>query len=50
MKPVLPLLRWAFPAQILTTEKIGRAMLIVARDGAPKKVLESRDIWALVRT
>jgi uncharacterized protein YbjT (DUF2867 family) len=47
MKPVLPLLRWAFPAQILTTEKIGRAMLIVARDGAPKRILESRDINAL---
>jgi uncharacterized protein YbjT (DUF2867 family) len=50
LKPVLPLLRWMFPAQVLTTEKIGQAMLIVAREGAPKKVLESRDIDGLTRT
>ncbi len=46
-KPVLPLLRWAFPGQILTTKVIGRAMLKVVRTGAPKKILESRDINAL---
>jgi uncharacterized protein YbjT (DUF2867 family) len=45
-KPLLPLARWAFPAHILTTEQIGRAMLQVARRGAPKRVLESRDIRA----
>jgi hypothetical protein len=38
-----------FPSQVLTTEKIGQAMLIVARRGAPKKVLESRDIDQLTR-
>jgi len=42
--PVLPLVRRLFPNSILTTEQIGRAMLAVARRGAPKKVLESRDI------
>src|SRR6266852_4313405 len=40
-KPVLPMLRWAFPDFILTTEQIGRAMLAVARNGAPKRILES---------
>jgi uncharacterized protein YbjT (DUF2867 family) len=47
-KPVLPLLRSAFPNYVLTTEDIGRAMLIAARRGFPKRVLESRDIRALV--
>ena len=46
-KPLLPMLRRAFPAHILTTAQIGRAMLIVARTGAPKHVLETRDISAL---
>jgi uncharacterized protein YbjT (DUF2867 family) len=46
-KPLMPILRWAFPNQILTTEQIGRAMLKVARSGAPKRILESRDINAL---
>ncbi len=45
-KPLLPLLRWAFPDSILTTEQIGLAMLAVARNGAPKRILESKDIVA----
>jgi uncharacterized protein YbjT (DUF2867 family) len=48
-KPLLPLLRALAPATILTTEVIGRAMLAVARDGAAKPVLESRDIEAVAR-
>jgi len=44
MKPVIPMLRILFPSYVLTTEEIGRAMLIVAKRGAPKKVLESMDI------
>ena len=43
-KPLLPVLRWAFPNYVLTTEQIGRAMLAVARHGFPKRVLESKDI------
>lgn len=46
LKPVMPLLRWTLPSQILTTEEIGRAMLRVVRIGARKRVLESRDIRA----
>lgn len=47
--PILPLFRLAFRNYILTTEEIGRAMINVAQTGAPKKVLESRDILALGR-
>lgn len=44
--PLLPLVRRAFPNQVLSTELIGRAMLAVARRGFPKHVLESADIRA----
>ncbi len=46
-EPLLPLLRRLWPGYILTTEQFGRAMLTVARHGAPKRVLESPDISAL---
>jgi hypothetical protein len=46
-KPLLPLLRRLWPGQILTTEQFGRAMLLVVRQGAPKRVLEL-DINALM--
>jgi uncharacterized protein YbjT (DUF2867 family) len=49
-KPVLPLLRWVFPGQILTTEQVGRAMLAVARQGFPKKILEIKDIQIVAKT
>ena len=45
--PLIPLLRRMFPNQILTTEEMGRAMLNAVRHGAPKRVLESRDIRLL---
>ena len=41
-KPLLPLLKRLLP--VVTTEQFGRAMLIVARHGAPKRVLESSDL------
>jgi uncharacterized protein YbjT (DUF2867 family) len=47
MRPVLPLLKRIWPNHILTTEQFGRAMLRVAREGAPTRVLESRDINAI---
>jgi uncharacterized protein YbjT (DUF2867 family) len=46
--PLLPLLRRMMPGYVLTTEQFGRAMLVVARRGAPRRVLESKDIAALV--
>ncbi len=42
--PVVPALRALFPRHVTTTEQIGRAMLNVARRGAPKRILESADI------
>jgi uncharacterized protein YbjT (DUF2867 family) len=45
--PLLPLL-WAIaPGAVITTEELGRAMIRVARQGAPKRVLENRDLRAL---
>ncbi|HVN94382.1 MAG TPA: hypothetical protein VMT38_11825 [Terracidiphilus sp.] len=49
-RPFLPLLLRAFPNQVLTTDEIGRAMLLVARGGAPKPILETSDIRSLLRT
>ncbi len=46
--PVLSLLRRAFPNHVLTTEEIGLAMLVVARFGYPKPILEVRDIRAVL--
>lgn len=42
--PLLPLLRRLWPDQVLTTGVVGRAMLEVARRGAPAPVLETADI------
>jgi uncharacterized protein YbjT (DUF2867 family) len=36
-----------FPKYATTTEVLGRAMIKAARDGAPKRILESQDINAL---
>lgn len=47
MAPVLPLLQRMLPTLMTTTEQLGRAMLRAARDGAPKRILETRDINAL---
>jgi hypothetical protein len=33
-----------FPKYVTTTEQVGRAMLKIARQGAPKPVLENLDI------
>ena len=42
--PVLPLLNAALPRFVTTTAQVGRAMIKVARKGAPKPVLENADI------
>jgi len=49
-KPLLSGLHRAFPNAILTTEEIGRAMLIVARCGAPVQILEVTDIRSLLKS
>lgn len=48
MTPVLPMLRWAFPRRVVTTEEMGKAMLAVARHGGVKAVLETGDLRELI--
>jgi len=35
------------PGRVTTTEEFGRAMLELARQGAAKRILESRDLTSL---
>ena len=44
--PLFPLLRRAFPNQVLSTRQIGRAMVNIARKGYAKRILEPKDIRA----
>ncbi len=44
LNPFLPFLEARFPKYVTTTEKVGRAMLRVTREGAPRRVLENIDI------
>jgi uncharacterized protein YbjT (DUF2867 family) len=44
MWPLMPVVAALAPGYVTTTERVGRAMLNVARRGAPKAVLESDDI------
>jgi uncharacterized protein YbjT (DUF2867 family) len=44
--PLTPVLRLVVPKHITTTERVGRAMINVARDGAPERILENPDINA----
>src|SRR5467141_2796318 len=45
--PLLPLVRAIAPGTVVTTEELGRAMIRGACEGAPKRVLENRDLRAL---
>jgi uncharacterized protein YbjT (DUF2867 family) len=47
--PLAGLLRRVSPRLVVTTEDVGRAMLAVARHGAPKRILENADIAAMAR-
>jgi uncharacterized protein YbjT (DUF2867 family) len=42
--PLYPIWKALFPKYVTTTAQVGRAMIHVAREGAPKRVLENRDI------
>jgi len=46
-RPLLPLVRVIAPGAVITTEELGRAMIHVARNGAPKRILENRDLRTL---
>ena len=45
--PLLPLVRKVAPGSVITTEELGRAMIKATQNGAPKRVLENRDVRAL---
>jgi uncharacterized protein YbjT (DUF2867 family) len=49
MGPLYPLWKVLFPKYVTTTECLGRAMLKVAKRGAPKSVLENQDINSICR-
>jgi uncharacterized protein YbjT (DUF2867 family) len=43
-RPLVPVLMRLAPRAVTTTERIGRAMLAVAREGTARRVLENSDI------
>jgi uncharacterized protein YbjT (DUF2867 family) len=45
--PLTPLVKAIAPGAVTTSEKVGRAMLAVAKRGAPGPIIENRDINAL---
>ncbi len=45
--PLFPVLRALAPNLITTTEQVGRAMIKVAKQGAPARVLSTKDINAI---
>ena len=47
LSPVTPILERALPDLVTNTRQVGRAMLGVARHGAAKRILETRDINSL---
>lgn len=49
LSPVWPILQRLWPNGVITTEELGRAMIAAAKDGSPKRVLESADLVAIGR-
>jgi uncharacterized protein YbjT (DUF2867 family) len=49
LSPFWPILQWLWPNGVITTEELGRAMILAAHKAAPKRVLESADLVALGR-
>lgn len=47
LAPLTPLLRRLAPSAVTTTERVGRAMLALARHGFPRPHVEMRDIESL---
>ena len=45
--PLYPVMRKAFPNYVINTRTLGRAMIQVAKSGAPKRVLANADIGQL---
>jgi uncharacterized protein YbjT (DUF2867 family) len=49
VKPLMPVIRSLFRSSILTTEEVGLAMIKAVRRGAPKQILEIKDIQSLLK-
>ena len=49
LSPLWPILQWLWPSGVITTEELGRAMILAATSTASKRVLESSDLVALGR-
>jgi uncharacterized protein YbjT (DUF2867 family) len=47
--PLWPVFQWLWPNVVITTEELGRAMILTARDGGSKRVLENADLVAIGR-
>ena len=47
LSPLWPVFQWLWPAGVITSEELGRALIRAARDGVSKRVLESADLVAL---
>jgi len=50
MGPLYPLWKALFPNALTTSERMGQAMLAVAKRGAPQPILETKDINAVTST
>ncbi|HEY4239988.1 MAG TPA: DoxX family protein [Kofleriaceae bacterium] len=49
LAPLWPVLQWLWPDAVITSEELGRALLLAARDTGGKRILESGDLVALGR-
>jgi hypothetical protein len=51
LAPLWPIFQWLWPSGVITTEELGRAMILAARQGGSgsRRVLESADLVALGR-
>lgn len=49
VSPLWPILQWLWPNGVITTEELGRAMILAARSGGTERVLESADLVVLGR-
>ena len=49
LAPLWPIFQWLWPDNVITTEELGRAMILAVRKGVSKRVLESADLVALGR-
>ena len=49
MGPLYPVWKRLFPKYVTTTEELGLAMVRVARHGAARQIVESRDIAGILR-